>query len=608
MARDYTKYKVDGIDGVFGKGKLVLAVVTDYCSKNECTFDELKTVFPDEAQAGNTGVFGTLGEAKEIAKKRARHYIKNPIKLKDTQIAVSNQWGDNLPLFIETAKALGYDIYVAKKIGTESNENGSNEQSDDSSNEESSDQSFNTVEGITMIFRSMLSLDGEFTDDEAVKLVELVTPYVEYVGEELERVVANALKIYNANTFEQNFELVTSFSAIISESYSHEICVRICKDLATLAWADGELHENESKYWSHILKAMGVSADEVNKANEEATESEQSEESTNEESSTDQESDDNKFPTIPSHWGPEHAVLVPIRHCMLTAGEKIDETTWMNYFFEKFGLIGQLSSLIWQRTYDEIIQISQNDKYIDLLNESAQFIKENLTNTDLETLTNHMAEIVIYDEIMQYGEYITLEFFVRKWYSDEFDGYIEKFREKGIEVITSDPSENETSVQEEEAPAEQAIDQISFTSIPDHWGPEHVVVVPIRHCMVADGVVNQMEKNAMAHFFENFGEIGEASSNVWDSTDDEIMQIHSEGKYGELLADSAIYLKEHLDDDQLSRLIWYMAEIVSEDDIIQYPEFVTLKFYFDQWFPEAMDNYLEKFKDAGMTIITSPNN
>ena len=35
MAKDYTKYQVDSIDGVFGKGKLVLAVVQDYCSKNE---------------------------------------------------------------------------------------------------------------------------------------------------------------------------------------------------------------------------------------------------------------------------------------------------------------------------------------------------------------------------------------------------------------------------------------------------------------------------------------------------------------------------------------------------------------------------------------------
>jgi hypothetical protein len=110
MARDYTKYQVEGIDGVFGKGKLVLAVVQDYCSKNECTFDELKAAFPDEAQGGNTGVFGTLLEAQEIAKKRARHFVNDKIILKDAIIVVSNQWGDNLHLFIKQAEALGYSI------------------------------------------------------------------------------------------------------------------------------------------------------------------------------------------------------------------------------------------------------------------------------------------------------------------------------------------------------------------------------------------------------------------------------------------------------------------------------------------------------------------
>jgi hypothetical protein len=130
MARDYTKYQVEGIDGVFGKGKLVLAVVQDYCSKNECTFDELKAAFPDEAQGGNTGVFGTLLEAQEIAKKRARHYVNDKIILKDAIIVVSNQWGDNLPLFIEKAEEVGYTI---------STEDSSNSGESDSENENNSD-------------------------------------------------------------------------------------------------------------------------------------------------------------------------------------------------------------------------------------------------------------------------------------------------------------------------------------------------------------------------------------------------------------------------------------------------------------------------------------
>tara|TARA_B110001452_G_scaffold116290_1_gene96439 strand:- start:1410 stop:2249 length:840 start_codon:yes stop_codon:yes gene_type:complete len=110
MAKDYTKYQVDGIDGNFGKGKLVLAVVQNYCSKNECTFNELKQVFPDKSQGGITGVFSHIEEAKEIAKKRARHYVKDPIAIKDATIAVSTQWGTQIGDFISKAEEVGYSI------------------------------------------------------------------------------------------------------------------------------------------------------------------------------------------------------------------------------------------------------------------------------------------------------------------------------------------------------------------------------------------------------------------------------------------------------------------------------------------------------------------
>ena len=160
----------------------------------------------------------------------------------------------------------------------------------------------------------------------------------------------------------------------------------------------------------------------------------------------------------------------------------------------------------------------------------------------------------------------------------------------------------------EEVATEQQTESKKYPLFPVNWGVENVIIVPIRHCIVTDNVVNQMERNLMAHFFENFGEIGEMAGLEWDITDDQIMQIQSDGKYGELLVDSAIYLRDNLDNDQLSKLIWYMANIVSEDKIIQYTEFVTLKFFFDQWFPDALDTYIEKFKAAGMTVITSPNN
>jgi hypothetical protein len=121
MAKDYTKYEVKGMEAVFTKGKLVLAIVSDYCSKNECTFEELKQVFPDGIQ-GSSGIFDTLDKAKEIAKKRARHFVNDAIKIKDGTIAVSSQWGDNISNFIEVAESLSYKVSSKKNESNSSKE------------------------------------------------------------------------------------------------------------------------------------------------------------------------------------------------------------------------------------------------------------------------------------------------------------------------------------------------------------------------------------------------------------------------------------------------------------------------------------------------------
>ena len=112
------EYQINGINGVFEEEKLALAVLQDYCTKNDCTFKELKGIFPDEVQGdkdyikqkigGNTGVFDTLVEAKE----REDYFaLLAPINLTDATIVVSTCWGErNLPLFIEKAEAVGYTI------------------------------------------------------------------------------------------------------------------------------------------------------------------------------------------------------------------------------------------------------------------------------------------------------------------------------------------------------------------------------------------------------------------------------------------------------------------------------------------------------------------
>ncbi len=171
------KHQINGIDGVFEAEKLALAVLQDYCSKNECTFNELKEIFPDEVQGdkeyikqkigGNTGVFDTLVEAKD----REDYFASlAPITIKDATIVVSNQWGErNLPLFIKKAEAVGYSISL---VATEESTDTKHYTYIKTSSNENSDQGFPIVSSCvvqtngkyTLIFN--LSHDGDGIMDQ----------------------------------------------------------------------------------------------------------------------------------------------------------------------------------------------------------------------------------------------------------------------------------------------------------------------------------------------------------------------------------------------------------------------------------------------------------
>ena len=52
MARDYTKYTVEGLGENLNKRQLVLEIVKDWAEKNKPSFEELQKAFPDEIQRG----------------------------------------------------------------------------------------------------------------------------------------------------------------------------------------------------------------------------------------------------------------------------------------------------------------------------------------------------------------------------------------------------------------------------------------------------------------------------------------------------------------------------------------------------------------------------
>ena len=95
MARDYTKYNVEGLGQNLNKRQVVFTIVKDYVEKNNPSFEDLQKAFPDEVQ-GSKGFI-----RKEAEVKTPKHFnMREPLKIKNgAHVVVSNQWGANIERF-----------------------------------------------------------------------------------------------------------------------------------------------------------------------------------------------------------------------------------------------------------------------------------------------------------------------------------------------------------------------------------------------------------------------------------------------------------------------------------------------------------------------------
>ncbi len=107
MARDYTKYTVEGLGENLNKRQLVFQIVKDWAVKNNPSLDEIQTAFPAETQ----GSKGFVVKASEV-KDTKRFNMQEPLSIKNgVKVVVSNQWGTkNIDAFLSLAEKLKYNI------------------------------------------------------------------------------------------------------------------------------------------------------------------------------------------------------------------------------------------------------------------------------------------------------------------------------------------------------------------------------------------------------------------------------------------------------------------------------------------------------------------
>jgi hypothetical protein len=110
--RNNQKYKFNGEE--YGKGRLVLAVIRQYCEEHRPTLKQVLEAFPAELLK-RFGPCRELQNSIELSGARPRFFNQNEadyIILKDKKtLVVCNQWtSDNIQPFLKHAKALGYKI------------------------------------------------------------------------------------------------------------------------------------------------------------------------------------------------------------------------------------------------------------------------------------------------------------------------------------------------------------------------------------------------------------------------------------------------------------------------------------------------------------------
>ena len=202
MARDYTKYNVEGLGENLNKRKLVFTVVKDWIEKNNPSLEELQKAFPDEAQ----GAKGFIRKESEVVDPK-RFNIKEPLKIKNgMHIVVSNQWGENLPGFLEVATKLGYTISVnsVNEIDKESSIENNTENSLELEDFELEVSFPESIKQISICVSN--SLDKIYAD-----LGERITIHYD--------VISNSILKHNSNENEEAFEYLDVFEAEIPDNY-----------------------------------------------------------------------------------------------------------------------------------------------------------------------------------------------------------------------------------------------------------------------------------------------------------------------------------------------------------------------------------------------------
>jgi uncharacterized tellurite resistance protein B-like protein len=148
---------------------------------------------------------------------------------------------------------------------------------------------------------------------------------------------------------------------------------------------------------------------------------------------------------------------------------------------------------------------------------------------------------------------------------------------------------NQIGIDDKEKDAEE---QVDANILPDGWGTASAMAALIRHMMVADKKVNDMEIMQMHKAIEYYDTVNIPLGEAWDNIDDEMQMYERLGLHGRILEKCAAHLAKTFDEDEIQHFWNILVNITVQDRTLEYYEYVALKYTTEILMPDVDFNEL----------------
>ncbi len=598
MAKDLTKYRIQGTDKFLPKSRTVLACLTQFFKDVNVT-KHPNTSWPDEIQ-GNAGLIKKMEDVEN-----PRYYFMDEV-LTDSQgnkYVVCNQWGaGNFERFLPHAAKMGYPL--------ESNTGGESivhqEKSKVANVPQQATSSVNNSENITDA-QKILALEKQLAELNA----KIGTPEEKVVTPQPIEEVVKPQKTFtpDPDKFGKLFldEIVFFVGGLMvgwdgqggRKDYEHNDTDEENKITAAIGkFFKFDFPTIEKKYFQYddledcLLELKGK--DPITK--------------------------------LLARWVAlkvAYASNEGREECNYSDTEwelvkKIDAAADMNYLTEF-----EIHKTISDAAYDLVNAISDIDFLEDesdwlwIINEEVEmgefyvrnikpllekFFNE-LDKNDLwlEYEENYLALLKYKPELEAlYGK---MDFSAETWH---YAGHIKPILDAG-ERERRKAAVEEATVTPEPATAGSSLDDL-MALLDDtvegstSWKEAEAIAYIVRQLIVADGNVIEEELNWMQIAFDEFDKRDIAVRDAWDGVDTLGQMYYNLGKTDEMYTNCVNFVSQKSTHDVKSTLMNILQQICSQDDVVAKSEYKYLKIAVNTFFPGYEDNMRNSFINSGIKI------